>query len=685
MAGFTRRYTYNPGTDVIQQIEGVDIIDLPAPGTLQSSGEGTACIVGEFSDMTYATAVDGTGSVTTFVQPQEVFSSADLVAKFGGFDETIGDFGISGGNGYADIRGKAYSRLIVAPVNLASAKACRFVRELPLNTSATLPIPGVPVVAASVPAGKEFRNGGGRLRIAQALRFTAQAPIATGIGGTTSSGVSAATQVFNATGGFDWTTVVRPDGTVGTYKGDILVIGYNTAGARTPTQEAGTYRVASNPVSGAAITIQRLDGANFAFTAQSTVSWRLHYATDADSANILVNGVQTPGGYAFTDAGGYDVPVRPITNLTGGNTDGTWTAGVLLTPQNAVAAATGSTWDPLSALAGIIHTSGLSFTAALQGINTASSATTDAAYQLAFDATIDDKSPMSDINIIWSSRTSSTLRSYAQANADSAAGRQAGRMAIINPELTVQVLNTVIGAASPGVGAVRAERTIYTWPGAQTFILEANNFRIRTADGNSNTIGTVDLPASSWLASIMSILPPERNPGQSADPVGKIMSSVSAYQTGTPKLGLNEYLAIKSQGICALRHDKDEGFLFQSGITTSLTSGQTNINRRRMADFIEDNQAAILQKWSKLPQTTANKDAALGEVAAFLEDLLSPNNPAAQRINAYSVDDKSGNTPALAAANIWVLISKVQLTPLMNFIVVQSEVGEGVVISNTTT
>ena len=47
------------------------------------------------------------------------------------------------------------------------------------------------------------------------------------------------------------------------------------------------------------------------------------------------------------------------------------------------------------------------------------------------------------------------------------------------------------------------------------------------------------------------------------------------------------------------------------------------------------------------------------------------------------MDDKSGNTPALNAAGIYVVIGRVKTLSTADFIVFQTEVGEGVTITTT--
>jgi hypothetical protein len=120
--GFTRRWTYDPGNSVIQQIEGTAILDRQPPSSIIGVGSGTTCIVGEFED--------GPFGVTT-----EVTSPTQLASVFGGFGYVYN--GIVGqnpcarqrfvdgavlaeywnGNGAVQLLGKQYSRLLIMRVN----------------------------------------------------------------------------------------------------------------------------------------------------------------------------------------------------------------------------------------------------------------------------------------------------------------------------------------------------------------------------------------------------------------------------------------------------------------------------------------------------------------------------------------------------------------------------------------
>lgn len=679
MAGFVRRYGDFPGSEVITQIEGVVIVDTPPPGAVNGTGVGTVAVVGEFTNMEHATAADSGGLISTSVKPQEVFSGKDLIDKSGPFDPTIGDFGGDDGNGFAKIRNKRFSRLVVVPVNLCSARGSRVVRQLPVCTSQTNADPVVPVIPGSVEAAAEFRSGAGRLKLGKRHTFTARTTLATGLNGELIAGVSAATQSFDADVGFDWAAIVRPDGNLGAREGDVLVIGYNNAGALAPSAEAGTYRVQTTPGAGTAITVERLDGANFAWSNQPNVPWRLHFGTDADSAPERVSGSPAAGGYSAADAGGYVVPIRPITDSTGAQTDGTFPASTVLTPAVAPPALTGDSADALSGLQARLHVGGTTgFNADLQGINRANHADLDAAYATAIDALLGEELPARGVNIVVSARRSSAIRTKLKSHVTTSSSVGVGRRAILSPALDTLSLATVLGDADPGAGANRHERLDYSWPGAQHFVPEAVGYLLGRADGTFTSDGILDDAFDGWLASLESNLAPEKNPGQASEPVPSILAPIVGIQKGVGSLGINEYIQLRAKGIAALRIDRTVGPIVQSGVTTSLVSGQKNINRRRFADFIQDSVAQRLVFFSKQVLTNQLKDAMAGEIDAFFNELLSPNNPPAQRISAYLIDEMSGNTPSLTQKGIHAIIGKVEMLATGDFIVFQSEVGLGV-------
>lgn len=729
MAGFIRRYGFFPGAETIALIEGVVIVDLPPPGSVQGVGTGTVGLVGEFTDVSTAVSVDSNGNVNALSKPVEIFSGQDLINKMGGFDPSLGQFGDAMGNGFVALRNKKFRRLVCQAVNLASPQATRMWRTLPTNTSLTSATPTVPMQAAVVAAGAEFRSGANRVRAAKRTSFTDDAAFVTGVDGVVApAGLPLATQTFDAvTGQF----VVN-----GVKEGDALVLGqlpptptsitdnpltaiavvanvvstsgYPAAGflfidaeaiqytAKTATSftgltrgalgtvaaahvlgssvalltSAGTYRVVG-VVDADTLTLERQDGSNFTvlnWIAETAQPWRLHVGRTAD----------TGPDNQLSEVAGYTVPARPL--------DATIAQATSILPTVAAAAPSRTSWDPLAGLTMRTHPTapGLAFDATVQGANPVNVAGLDALYSTAIDAFLSQDLPEREVNIIGSSRSSTVIRAKLKSHVLDASSVGVGRSAVVSPPLSTQNIAVASGDVAPGVGATRDERVWYAWPGAQTFVPEAVNSSIAKANGGTTTDGILDVQGDMWLGAVCSNLPPERNPGQAAPPVPDVLAPVLGLQRGVVGLGINQYITLRQRGVVGLRIDRTVGPIFQSGVTSSLISGQKNISRRRMADFVEDSLAQRLVQFAKLPLTQSLKDAAVGETVAFLNQLLSPNNPAAQRINDFEVDPASGNTPDMEAQGIFVIIVRVRTLPSADFIVLQAEVGENVRIVRTT-
>lgn len=679
---FIRRFTSMPPIDVITAIEGIIIIDQPPPSPPNGATTNVVALVGEFADMTYAVAVDSNGVISTFPTPIEIFSGQDLLNKVGGWDSTLGQFGNAMGNGYAELRNKTFGRLIVVPVNLASAAGVRMWRFLPTNKSATDPTPVVPVSAATVPGGYLFKDAAQaleRIKIAKAITFTGDISYLGGTDGSVTNAAAAATNTFTSAGG-GFTTVQRPDGKTGVQVGDILVTG--VIGAGTPQgDDSGQHRVVS-VTSDTVIVVQAMDGTNFAWTTTSAIIvWRLHPAASADSFGDGASSL-------LSSQGSFTVPVRPLTNDAGtgsSGSDGTWPTGTALNPLVAPPALTATSADPLSGLAAKVGPStAVAYTHLVQAPNAANDATIDVLYQAALNALLNDSAPASEVSHVWAARKSSTIRSSLLLHAVNESARGTGRTCSISPPLNLPAstsLTTVTGTADPGVGANRNERVFYDWPATRTLIPEAVGTLIATADGGQTSDGIIDVTSDGWMSSLMGNLAPERNPGEVTDTTQTVLKPILGNSRGTPNLDINAWELLRLRGIAGIRIDANTGPEIQSGVTTSLTNGQKNINRRKMADYIEDSLAIILKPFAKLPMSDEVVDSAVGQCNDFLDLLLSPDNAAFQRISGFQIDPISGNTPDLTARGIFVIIVRVRTLATADFIVVQAEIGEGVVVT----
>ena len=651
MAGFIRRYGFFPSVELIQQIEGVIVADLPPPGSVQGAGTGVACLIGEFADCNFATEANETGGITDFPQVTEIFSSTDQIQKLGGFDSLIGQFGTANGNGFAELRNKRFSRLLCVPVNLASAEAVRLFRELPTNTSATDATPAQTVLASSVAAGTQFQESTTLLvKLRQRHDFTDADAIVSGVDGVT----TITTATLDSAG----STFV----TAGVVVGDVCVLG--VVGAATPQgDDAATYRITA--LTETQLTLETMAGVALSGTTTSAavLAFRVHPGAVADSGVGLLATTST-----------FTLPAQPLQA-------GPLTVNTSITPTVAPPAITATSADPLSGLGMRIGAAGLTFSA-LQAANVANTAL-DVSYATAIDATLNEIFPeIRDINIIWAARSSPAINQKLKENAIAGSETHHGRLAVVSSLLTTTTNSTVFAELTT-LG--NDERAIFCWPGLRTYIPEAANIALTGADGKTTEDGILDTASAGWMSSVLSLLAPERNPGQASAPIPSVLGRTLGIQRGfTTALGVKEYIALRRNGFAAPRQDRVSGVIFQSGITTSLIAGQKNINRRRMADFIEDSLADRYTVFTKELLTNQLKDTITSETEAFLEGLLSPNNPVAQRIDSYEVDPRSGNTPELEAKGIFVVIVRVRTLPTADFIVLQAEIGEGVVITTTT-
>jgi hypothetical protein len=282
-SGFVRRFPYMPPDETIRAIEGVVIVDNAPPGTIEGVGTGCVCAVGEFTDCSYAIQADALGVITSSPRPVEVFGGQDLIDKVGGWDETLGKFGAECGNGFAALRNKTFVRLVVVPVDVVtpgsgSCYGTRYWRELPTNISATNANPIVPVAAAAIEAGREFRSGANRVRVAMRVVFSNAPAYLSALDGAVTNAAAAATQTFDAASG-DF--VVN-----GVKVGDLLVVGSLNAPSGANLTNAGTYRITAI-TDADTLVVEKLDGTNFAWTTGTALAWRIHPAAAGDSAGSV--------------------------------------------------------------------------------------------------------------------------------------------------------------------------------------------------------------------------------------------------------------------------------------------------------------------------------------------------------------------------------------------------------------
>lgn len=647
MAGFIRRYSSFPTLDVITEIEGTIIVDQPPPAIFTGLTTGTVLLVGEWPG-------------GPFNKPTLVEGDRTISGVFGGMSLSLRDVlspssnPYSNGNSFPWCRGKKFKKLILVRPDMATA--CGVVSVTLSDTTISGLGTSLTTVAGTtrrltIPASSTRRfltsDIGKTLVLASWTGNVANngSFVITAVG---ANGLTA--DYVNAAGTY-------PDASAGSYAIKVLATdlvipaGTRIRNPGTPTQEfalaqsvtfaAGTDLLAVGPPTAAWTTLSDGGGAvapqtTKATTAQVTaipvystqnLTGALGTVTEIDSTDLFRAGIGT-GAQLFPDV------TVAVTNP----------AALLATP-----------WVQ---------------------------ATVDAQYQAAINAALPGDEVVDDVTIVASARQSDTIRTALQLHVANASAVSRGRVALVRPPIGTAT-SSALASPAPGVGATRSDRVFYCYPH-----FEQNIPEIATLDPAATISGpNILVGADAAMATICSNLAPEENPGQSTADIasGGLLAFIRKLEDGLTTSGqptkfvMSDYINFKAAGIAALRRSSEIAeWVFQSGVTSVDPTSYPNlapISRRRFADYVQDSVAAISLKYNKKSGTTERFDSLVGEQVDFLDTLLAPNTPPQQRIEAYSIDTKSGNSAALTGSGVRVIIEKVRMLGSLDYIVLQTEIG----------
>jgi hypothetical protein len=360
-----------------------------------------------------------------------------------------------------------------------------------------------------------------------------------------------------------------------------------------------------------------------------------------------------------TNAGPYTIKIRPALDNT--LAVGTGAGTVVVVADSVVGL---GTWA---------CTNALPIAAAL------TDAQIDAAYVTAIDSTKNLSSIVKQTNIIVSARQSNAIRNALRSNViDASSNGCFGRMAVIRPPLGTTRVRAKGTAAQPGVGTYRHQRVVYAFPGVQISVSQIA--AVGTAGGAGFTAsGLIDVGSDTWVASVMSNLNPEENPGQSQDFMSSVLG-LEAANTDVRNMVMTDYKSLKAAGIAVPR--MESGLcIIQSGVTSvdpAVSPSLVNINRQRYADFLTDTLSQRLNAFVKQLASRSRRALIMGEMDAFMHTQIDPTQ---QRCDGYLLDGKSGNTPETLAAGLFRIILRVRMTPSMDSIVLDTQVGTSVVVT----
>lgn len=737
MSVFVRRFLSDPGADILLNIESVNILDLEPPAQISGIGTGVALLVGEFENGPFNNTVQ-VFSVTDLVQTfgslgysRNGASANDCCAVVRSADgTTTPEFW--NGNGMVQLNGKKFAALQICRVDTSVGKV-QFTR-----CAAVL---GGNLTNYSLTSGQILalsKDGAA----ATAATFTGVVPVVTASGGTypvtfvggeqlalgyddtannfnvtfqaTDTTVQNVIDRINAAAGFTFASnasgQIRLTGRVAGTAGKIRVIsasaGVLTALGLTVATTSGTGNVPN---------IANLSVADIKAVVEAAISGTTVDTTGAGNIRVTYTGVPSTGTLAVdgtTTATNLGFTIGASSSAATGTSNGVIPAGTKVT--NAAGTRTFVTMQDvnftaqnagpysipvrhaqddgtgLGTAAGTITkilTSPNDTTAfAVSNSGNITAALTenqiDAQYALAIASTLNSNSVAQTANLVWSARQSNVIRQQLRSNvlAASAAGAY-GRIAFLRTPMNTPAAQAMSETAAPGVGLTRNQRVVYCYPQVSTYV-PAIALR-GTAGGTGFTAdGVVDVGADGFLVSVCSQLPPEENPGQLTTFTDQVLGLESG--ANVQNFTIDNYIAFKAKGICAVRMDSGTA-IFQSGITSVdplVNPSLTRISRRRMADFIQGSIALRSKAYGKTLNTLSRRKALLGEVKQFISGLLSPGAPASQRIDGYTLTDKS-NTPNLLARGMYRIDLYVRTLSSLDSIVIATTIGESVQVEET--
>jgi hypothetical protein len=750
--GFSRRWTYDPGNSVLTQIEGVAILDRSPPSTITGVGTGTTAIVGEFEDGPFGVTTEVTSATQLasifggFGYTYNGIVGNNPCARQRFVDSaTLAEYW--NGNGSVQLNGKTFSRLLIMRVN-TSCGAVQFTRQAnllggqqfsySLTTGAHIDVSidgaGATVCTFTGVAAHVTGSGAtfGSITAGLTAILGADAmPNFTVVFQATDTTVAAAVARINQFAGFTFASdvggQVKLTGIQAGTGGQVRVIGGTalTDLGLTVANTNGTGNVANiasimpseintvvSAATSAAVLVEQLPSGQLRIfvvsvdpstdtieiASTSTVSFGFPIGvTDAAStgnagtipAGTMV-GVASGNQYVImqdivvsatyqtgitpSGPGPYSVPIRPATD-----DDVTVTTGALVDTVVVVNGLTPITLDSYAV------TNPLPVAVPL------SESAIDAAYVAAIQAMSNANDVSHDINIMWSARQSDTIRQLklmCQQDGDGGGKGVLGRMAIVRPPIGTLASAAESSVTQPGVGAYSYQRIIYTYPAVTTSIPAIATIGLAGGTGFTAN-GVVTVGADGFLASVMSQLPPEDNPGQLTAFTGAAIALEPGVNGGNP-LTINDYINFKAAGICAPKFSYGT-LIFQSGVTSVDPAAYPQyapIHRQRMADYITDSIATALDPYSKQLMTLALQQAVTVMVRQFMIGLLSPTNLNQQRIAGFYLDTKTPNAAppggvAPTSLGIFRMLLLVTTLPSMDDIVIDSQIGDSVVTTAT--
>lgn len=728
--GFVIRYRSDPTLEQLTRIEQTAIVDLAPPGPATGVGSGNVLSVGEFEDGPFAAGGDSLGYNANRRGVLEAFTSSDQEDKYGGFGfvragvpyndpaARQSNSELWNGNAFIQLRFAQSNRRFIARVDTSVGEVTITPRATLCGTNSS------PFLGFAVGAWASFDIDAGGVVAIDALAATAATTTAAG----PPAGLVAGDAVTIAVDGGAAVTVAF-DGSSSAIADVVNTI--NTALGATIASNSGGNLALTGQVLGTSGSINLVDvvagtavklgfagspvtasgGGNVSNLASVTAAElvaiingtagfgattglaRVNSAGQvcvSAAVSVLASGAQIsiPGwGTTLVEAddhAGGDVPAG--TRVSDGSTTyltmqtltfaSAQTAGFTVKVRHALddglgvgaGAGTVTTVTDQPDFSDFGVTNSLALTAALTNPQK------DVAYKNALDATLAmNRNPSSQATHLLVARRSDQVVRDSRQNVLDAEDRgiRARKYQASAP------IGFSPSQAIADVANFRTDRLSYTYPGWLVRIPEIAERGSAGGLGFTDD-GIITVRADASLTTLMAVLNPEENPAQQTE--GIIDQYFELEDIGRT-LERSDYEAFKAAGICAPIVDDQEGPQFQSGVTSSLTSGRETIQRRQMADFIQDSLANLGRPFQKRVNRPVERDALTNQFDSFLSGLLSETQPELSRIEGFTIDDEQGNTPERLALGIAQWLITVRTFSSLDAIVIRTEIGPNAVVS----
>lgn len=730
---FVQRFRQDPTLEQLTSIEQIAIVDIAPPQPSTGVGSGNVLCTGEFEDGPFAAGGDSLGYNPDLRGILEAFTSGDLEAKFGSFGfvrngvpsndpsarRSAGE--LWNGSGFMKLKFLRARRLFIARADSSvgavqiqpratlcgtnSGPFAGFVTGLwasfDIDAGGVVPIDAIAATAATTTAGGA--PAGLVAGDAVTIAVDGGAPITVVFDGTSSAiGVVVSTintalgaTIASDSGGFLALTGLIL-GTAGSILMDDVVAGtvvkLGFAGGP-PVSASGTGNVANLSTVTAAELVAVINGtAAFAATTGLARVNTLQQVCVSATVSVLASGAQitipgwittlviasdhtggaVPAGTRVTDGATTFLTMQTIDFASGA------TAGFSVKVRHALddglgigaGAGTVTTVTDQPDFTDIGVNNGLALTAALTDPQKDSRYTLALAANLAMNANPSTKATLS----LVARRTETVFRDARQNALNAETAGLFGRIFIGSAPLGFSP-----DLALADVPQFRSDRVAYTYPGWQVRIPEIATRGAAGGLGFTDS-GIITVRGDGPLTTLCAILNPEENPGQATDLVENFFELEDIGRA----LEIGDYRAFKAAGIAAPIVDEDTGPEYQSGVTTSLVSGRETLQRRKMADFIQDSLARLAKPFQKTLNRRSNRDALTVRFDSFLSGLLSLNAPELQRIENFTIDDQQGNTLDRLALGIGTWLFVIRTLSSLDAIVIRTEVGPNAIISTTT-